>query len=94
VCEKRVACGPHGSSPTPLLGYYTQRTRPADRVLEQLERDGIADLEIIERGALPQITAMKVDLAIIAQADESVALANHDLGNSPVRGFATRIIGP
>src|SRR4030095_2747192 len=54
-------------SSRPLSAHHAQRARAAHRVLEQLERDGIADLEVIERSALPQIRAMKINLACIRQ---------------------------
>ncbi len=31
---------------------HAQRTRTAHRVFEEIERDGVADLEIVERRAL------------------------------------------
>ena len=65
-----------GRSSRPFSAHHTQRARAAHRVLEQLERHGIADLEIIERRALLQIRAMKINLARIRQANEPVALTN------------------
>ena len=42
-----------GHSSRALSPHHAQRARAAHRVLEHLERDGIADLEVIERNALP-----------------------------------------
>jgi len=67
------------------------RTRSADRVLDELERDSLSDPEIIEQSALKQITAMEEDLAIVTEADEPVALAHEDLDNSTDRRFAPKI---
>lgn len=53
-----------------------QRASAADRILEQLEDDRIADSEIVERRAFPHVTSMKEDLPAISPPDESVALAD------------------
>ena len=49
---------------------HAKRACAADGILEQLERDGIADDEIVERGALGDVAPMKEHLAIVCQADE------------------------
>jgi hypothetical protein len=64
----------------------------AHRVFEQLERDGISDAEIVEDCALAQVPTVKEHLAIIPQADEAMALPDHDLGNATGRRPATRIV--
>jgi hypothetical protein len=89
-CSTRQRTGTFNGVPTipqddpssrPLSAHHAQRARAAHRVLEQLERDGIANLEVIERGALLQIRAMKINLAPIRQADEPVALTNQEVHN-------------
>ena len=77
-------------SSRPLSAHHAQRARAAHRVLEQLERDGIADLEVIERRALLQIRAMKINLARIRQPDEPVALTNQEVHNPTGHERATR----
>ncbi len=79
-------------SSRPLSAHHAQRARAAHRVLEQLERDGIADLEVIERRALLEIRAMKINLARILQSDEPVALTNQEAHNPTGRDRATRNI--
>src|SRR5262245_20098523 len=81
-------------SSRPLSAHHAQRARAAHRVLEQLERDGIADLEVIERSALLQIRAMKINLARIRQPDEPVALTNQEGYNPTGHERATRNIRP
>ena len=83
-----------GSSPAPLWPNDPQRTRTADRVLEQLEPHSVADLKIVERGALPQVATMKVDLAAARQPDKSMPLARQDPDDSAGRGPAARIMRP
>src|SRR5258708_32848137 len=73
---------------------HAQRTRAADRVFEQLERDGVAHLEIVEDAAFLHVATMKVNLAAVTQADVSVPLAHHDLGNSAGGRCATRRVRP
>ena len=66
---------PDDPSSRPLSAHDAQRTRAAHRVLKQLERYDIADLEVIERRALLQIRAMKVNLARTRRRrDESRAM--------------------
>lgn len=77
-------------SPTSRVSHDPHRTRSAHRVLEQLECDVITEVEIIECSPFLHITAMEEDLAIIPQADETIALANQELGNSTDRWLPAR----
>src|SRR5438477_6543093 len=56
-----------------------ERTRAADGVLEQLEGDGIAHDQLVERRAVAHVAAVKVDLAIVQHADEAVPLPDEEL---------------
>src|SRR5204863_5926710 len=47
------------TSPGSLAPHDAQRTRSAHSVLEQLELNRVADLEIVERGAILQVGAME-----------------------------------
>src|SRR5438552_9738879 len=59
-----------------------QRTRSTDGVLEQLERDHVADPQIVERRAFLHIRTMEEDVALVREADEAMALPDQQLGNS------------
>lgn len=77
-----------------LLASDAQRTGSAHRVLEQLESDNVADLQVVERRPLAQVTPVEVDLAIVAQSDEAVAQTYSNPGYSTGRGAAGRIGRP
>ena len=68
-----------------------QRARAADRILEQLECHDVSNPEIVECHAVPQVAAMKEHLLIIAQADETTALAHEQPGNPAGCGLPARI---
>ena len=68
-----------------------QRAGPADAVVQQLERDEIADLEIVERGALFQIGPMKEDRLAVPTTDLAVTLSHQHAADAPRRGPAPQI---
>ena len=69
-----------GDSATRLLWFDVYGSRAAHPVVEQLERDVVADCKSVERDAVTQIAAMEKNLATIREPDETVALADeqHD----------------
>jgi hypothetical protein len=67
-----------------------QSSRAAEAILEQLEDNGVSDDEVAEGCALGQVRAMKVDVATIRHADESVALTDTQLDDPPAGRDATR----
>jgi hypothetical protein len=77
-----------------LLSADAQRTRPAHAVVEQLERDGIADLEVVEVRALLKIRAMKEDREAISKTNLAVTLSHQQAADSPRRGSAAEIEWP
>lgn len=79
-------------SPTSRVSHDPHRTRSAHRVLEQLECDVITEVEIIECSPFLHITAMEEDLAIIRQADKTIALANEELRNPTDRWLPPRMV--
>jgi len=82
----------YAGSARPSSVSHAKRACAADGILEQLERDGIADDEIVERGALGDVAPMKEHLAIVCQADEPVTLADEQLRDS-ARGHDSVCIG-
>lgn len=62
---------------------YMQRAGTAHGVVQQLECDGVADGQIIERRILLHVAAMKEDLATACEADEPVALPDEQLDDPP-----------
>jgi len=90
--EKQEGASIVGSAP---LGppYDADCSSAAHGILEQLEGDGIADHEIVERCALLHVAAMKVDRATAAEADEPVALPEQQLDDAPRRRMAPPLGG-
>jgi hypothetical protein len=89
------ACGSarrtvHRSSPNRLAS-QSERPRPAELILNELERHSIPDRQVLERGTFMHVAAMKVDLAIIAQPNVSVTLTTGDLGNATGRETASLV---
>jgi hypothetical protein len=70
---------------------HLPRAGAADVVLEQLERDAIADGEVVDRAAFTNIGPMKIDLAIVGQPDESVTLADEQPHDTPAARDPPRI---
>ena len=68
-----------------------QRSRPAHLVVQQLERHGIADLEIVEGGALFQIGPMKEDRLAVPTTDLAVTLSHQDAADAARCGPASQI---
>jgi hypothetical protein len=73
--------------------HHAQRASRSPRP-RRLKRYGIADLEVIERCALLQIRAMKINLARIRQADERLALTNQEVHSPTGHEHATRNTRP
>jgi hypothetical protein len=64
------------------------RPRPADGVRDELERDGLADAQAVERCVVTQIGAMEEDLAPVSQTDEAIRLSDDD-SNDRAAGACT-----
>jgi len=75
----------------PLSSRDAERSRSAHRIFEDLEGDRVSDAEIVEGRAGPKVTAMKEDLALIAQADEAVTLTDQEPCNPTGRRPPTKI---
>ena len=73
----RRSAGARASAGAP----HAQRPRSAETVLEQLERQRVADRELVERRAFDQVAAMEVDVAPVSQADVAVALSDEQPDN-------------
>ena len=72
--------------------HHTQRTRSADRILEQLEDHLVSDLELVEHRPVGDVATMKEDLTVVAQSDESVPLADQELRDSTDGAAAVRLV--
>jgi hypothetical protein len=62
--------------------FNLQRARSADVVFEQLKSDGVANGEVIERGAFAHVAAVKEDVPIVRQPNVPMALAGEQRHNS------------
>ena len=51
----------------------------ADRVLDELEGDGVADDEIVDRRSFADVAAVKEHVPFISETDESVAATDEQL---------------
>jgi hypothetical protein len=60
-----------------LFAGNAQRARTADRILEQFEREELANFQIAEPRALAQVAPVKEHTAAIGEADEAVPLPEH-----------------
>src|SRR5262249_51650598 len=72
-------------SVVPSAPFYLQRAGTAHGIVKQLERDGFPDAQIVEGRAVVDVSAMKVNLAIVVHADEPVALTHKQLHDSAGR---------
>jgi len=70
-----------------------QGARAADRVFEQLERHHIADAKAVKPRALLEIGPVKVDFAVLGQADVAVALPDEESGDATIGGPAAEVVG-
>jgi hypothetical protein len=68
-----------GNSALSSCGPHLQGASAADRVLEELECDDIADREIIDRRAFAEVGSMEENFAVVDHADEAVSLADEQL---------------
>jgi len=90
----------HGRLPhvlgTTMAGGTTdaQRARPAHTVVQQLKQHGIANLEIVEGGALLQIGTVKEDHLAVPTTDLAVTLSHQHAADASRRGSAPQIDGP
>src|SRR5438552_1464791 len=66
---------------------------PADRVLQELERHDVADLEVIDGRALVDVGSMKEHVPIVGQADAAIRLTDEQLDDPPGRLGATLLRG-
>jgi hypothetical protein len=57
-----------------VLACHVQRPWTTNQIVEQFERHGIADGQIVDRFALDDIGAVKEYVAVIGQADPAVTL--------------------
>jgi hypothetical protein len=71
-----------------------QRARPAHAVVQQFERHGIADLEIVEGRSFFQIGTMKEDRAAVPATDLAVTLSDLHADDAARRGLPPQIDGP
>ena len=61
---------------------FTRSARaPADEIIQQLEGHGIADGEIVERGAVLEVAPMEIDLACVC---ETVAMRRSRTMTTPL----------
>jgi hypothetical protein len=74
-----------GAAPSARAMPDLQSSRATEAVFEQLEDNGVSDDQAVEGRAIGQIRPMKVDVATIRQADESVALTGTQL-HDPAAG--------
>jgi hypothetical protein len=71
-----------------------QRARPAHAVVQQLERHGISDLEIVEGRTFFQIGTMEEDRLAIPTTDLAVTLSHHHAADAARGGSAPQIDWP
>ena len=86
--RSRSGCRREGSGrlrrPGAVAEAYAGRTRTADAILNQLEGDGVADEELVER-AERRVATVEEHLATVGVADETVALTGVN-ANDPTAG--------
>jgi hypothetical protein len=64
-----------------LASPYPQRSRAADFVTEQLERDSVADDEVVDGSAGLNVGAMEVHIVPNSDAYEAMTCADEQLQN-------------
>jgi hypothetical protein len=82
--EKQKTERPPVRSAMRLPVAHAQRASAADDVLQELERDVIANDEIVDRPTLTNISTVEIDVAIVLQANEPVPLADEQLDDLSV----------
>jgi len=85
VKRPATACSSgYGPSATRLAPIDLHRAGTADAVVEELEGHRVANREFVEGHPFTHVAAMEEHLLTVRQADESVALADHE-GDNPSR---------
>jgi hypothetical protein len=72
----------------------THGSRAAHRIVDQAERDGIADLQRVESRDVLQVGTVEEHVASAADADEPIHLSDEELRDPPGRECAPGVVRP